>query len=745
MGEVKFKAKIQKQVYKSDNFDVYAVNVDENDYPDIVRNKYGNVSICGALGSLSDNTEYSITAVEQDGKYGISYNVVNIQTEVPLTVEDTKNFLFGILTERQATTLTEVYPNIITLIKDGREDEIDFSKLNGIKEKSFEKIKEKIVSNFCLAELVSFFRNKISLTVVKTIYSNYSSVSKFKEDFFREPYVTLCSLGGIGFKKADAILLGLFEEDNKTFNFGEKDLKSSEKRCVGAVIHILTENESNGNTVMSLVELRNQIKKLVPSCFDKFINAIKNEIFYYDKEALLIAFSHTIAKETYVITKIAKALKENTNKWDIDHAKYHSVNGFELSDEQKKILPLICEYPICILNGYAGVGKTYSTKAIIQMLEENNKSYMLLSPTGKASKVLAENTERKASTIHKALGIGSAFGKIEEIFTDCVIIDEFSMCDLSLFYTVLKTIDFKNTKVLLVGDHAQLPSVGCGNLLHDFITTDFIPKATLTKVFRYGEGGLMTIATNVREQKKYLSAKNKNRFTAFGKNKDYAFIDTENITKNIMSLYKKLISNHKVEDIQVLTSTNKGEYGTVELNKKLQKIVNKNCGNTTNFIAKDNYTFYEGDFVMQIKNNYDIMLCEGSVETSFIANGESGVIKKIYSDEKGAYAIIDFDGVIVRYSSADMNNVSLSYAITIHKSQGSGIKIPILCTPKAHTFMLNSNILYVALTRMKGNNCYQIGNYNTINRAIGIKANVERHTYMPYLIKTVILENRSIN
>ena len=230
MGEVKFKAKIQKQVYKSDNFDVYAVNVDEDKYPDIIKNKYGNVSICGALGSLSENTEYSITAVEQDGKYGISYNVVNIQTEVPLTVEDTKNFLFGILTERQATTLTSVYPNIITLIKDGREDEIDFSKLNGIKEKSFEKIKEKIVSNFCLAELVSFFHNKISLSVVKTIYSNYSSVSKFKEEFFKEPYVTLCSLGGIGFKKADAILLGLFEEDNKTFNFGEKDLKSSEKK-----------------------------------------------------------------------------------------------------------------------------------------------------------------------------------------------------------------------------------------------------------------------------------------------------------------------------------------------------------------------------------------------------------------------------------------------------------------------------------------------------------------------------------
>ena len=741
---VQFVAKIDRAIYNSENFDVYSTSVDYNEFPNIQKNDYGNTSICGNLGSLPLNMEYKITAILKNSKNGASYEVRNLERLNPLTQEEVFNFLSEILTENQATTLYENYPNIVDLIKENKDDCIDFSKLKGIGEITYKKIRKKIESNFCLAELVSYFNGYITLPTIKKIYTSFSTIQAFLKDFNKQPYTTLCSIGGVGFKSADAILLTLFEEDKDKFNFGVKDLKSSELRCVGAIIYLLQENEKNGNTVMNLIELRNQCKKLVPSCFQHFTSSIKDKTFKYDKENLVIGLSSTVEAEIYVAEKFKKALENKFFiKWDfIDIQKYKTVDNFELSKEQLSILEGICNNPIAILNGFAGAGKTFSTKAVINMLEDNGKSYMLLSPTGKASKVLSENTERRATTIHRGLGLNSPF-PVSEITVDVVLIDEFSMCDLYLFVQVLKRIDFMNTRLVLVGDNAQLPSVGCGNLLHDFITSNVIPKYTLTKIFRYGEGGLMTIATDVRNQKPYLSAKNKNKLMPFGNNKDYCFIDTTNVINGTLAIYKKLLTIYKTSDLQVLTCMNKGEYGTIELNNKLQKIANPNT-DKINHIKKTTYTFYENDLVMQVVNNYDAIMCDenGNFEEKvecFVANGESGVIKKIitkYDKKKKKelkFAIINFDGVNVLYDEEMLNTLALGYAITFHKSQGSGIKIPILCTPSSHVYMLDSNLLYVGLTRCK-EKCYHVGNYSTVNSAVKKKSNTSRNTYMPYLL-----------
>ena len=299
------------------------------------------------------------------------------------------------------------------------------------------------------------------------------------------------------------------------------------------------------------------------------------------------------------------------------------------------------------------------------------------------------------------------------------------MVDVYLFYKLLESIDFSTTKLLLIGDSSQIPSVGCGNLLNDFIESKVIPTTTLTRIFRYGEGGLMKVATDTRNSKPYLNNSMKNKMTSFGKG-DYIFIDTnsENITKNIVALYKKLLDKgFSIEDIQVLSAKNVGNSGSIELNNEIQKIANPNYAKSK-FMKVGDITYYIGDLVIQKQNNYKAKV-DDDIEEVFIANGESGIIEDIIDGE----VIINFDGFRIKYTQSDMQLVKLGYAISIHSSQGGSARIIILCTPKSHTFMLNSNLLYTGLTRMR-ERCFHFGSINTINIAVKKKANLLRNTFM---------------
>ena len=415
-----------------------------------------------------------------------------------------------------------------------------------------------------------------------------------------------------------------------------------------------------------------------------------------------------------------------------------------------QILDVICKNNIAILNGFAGAGKTASTQGIINMLKDNNKSFLLMSPTGRAAKVLHENTNEPASTIHRGLGYVPpnlwTYNEEHKLHSDVIIVDEFSMVDIWLFKKLLDAIDFRFTKLLIIGDNAQLPSVSCGNLLHDFMEANIIPTVTLNKIFRYSSGGLMRVATDTRCCKSYLSDGMKSKATVFGDNQDYMFIDlaSEVIPRNVVALYKKLLDNgNSIEDIQVLTAKNVGDCGSVRLNNMIQRVANPNFGSEVNMKIGDT-TYYEGDLILQCVNNYkaeidtrflndDDMFEFGFNDeppTAFVANGETGIIKEIYN----TYIIADFNGVHVKYYRNDMNMVKLGYAISIHKSQGGGFKTVILCTPQSHIFMLNSNLLYVGLTRMK-EKLYHLGSLQSVNQAVKKKANLIRHTFMQDLLK----------
>lgn len=739
----KFKGVIIKCTYDTPDYKIYAVDVNKKDYPDIKQNKYGNVSILGELSDLTLGVEYEIAAEEQMNKYGTSYKVTNIKRDLPTTVEGTYLFLSEILTDNQARVLIENYPNIIQKVKDNDLDDIDLSKLKGIGERTFEIIKNKIVLNYCLMDLVIEFKNILSMSIIKKIYDEYSSIDKLKEKLKSNPYTTLTRISRIGFKTADSIILQLQKENIVDFGY---DIKTSPDRCLSCMLYLLEENENEGHTNMNLADLRQQCLKMVPSCIEHFVNVIKDDSIYYNKDDMTVALRKTYETEKYIADTILANVYNQNNVWNFDVEKYRKVGEFELSDEQMQILNVVCKNNIAILNGYGGSGKTYSTKGIINMLKDNGKSFRLMSPTGRAAKVLAENTNESASTIHRGLGYVPpnqwTYNSEHKLFADIIIIDEFSMVDIWLFKKLLDAIDFKYTKLLIIGDNAQLPSVSCGNLLHDFMEANIIPTVTLNKIFRYSSGGLMRVATDTRCCKEYLTKDMKAKATTFGDNQDYIFIDlaSELIPKNVVALYKKLLNNgSSIEDIQVLTAKNVGDCGSVQLNNMIQRVANSNYGSEVNMKVGET-TYYEGDLILQTVNNYSAELVkdkkdmdwgiEEEPETAFVANGETGIIKEIYN----TYVIVDFNGINVKYYRNDMNMVKLGYCISIHKSQGGGFKKVILCTPQSHIFMLNSNLLYVGLTRMK-EKLYHLGSLQSVNQAVKKKANLTRHTFMQKLLK----------
>ena len=1087
--EYKFSGKVVRCTYNTPDFKIFALDVDKQKYPDIKHTKYGNVSILGELHELTIGVDYDIVAIEQVSKYGISYKVLNIKRDVPTTQEDMQLFLQEILTPNQAKVLYENYPDIVQRVKENRLDDIDLNKLKGIKEYTFNVIKNKIIENFCLADLVIEFQGYLNLSIIKKIYNKYPSIESLKEKLKSDPYKCLCGLAGVGFKTADGLLLDMEKASKKNIAEGKKpiiefetDLKSSPQRCLSCLLYLLNENETEGHTKMNLVDLRKECMQLVPTCSHHFVEVVKSPSIYYNKDTMDVALKRTYDLEHQISKTLLYGLNQKSNVWDYNTEKFRNVNGTTLSDEQMKIVENICKYNINILNGAAGCvdcdteffngtewkkmsdyiqgervlqynsdgtanlvnplayiknkcnylwefsgrygldqclsdnhnvvyttktlynkdnkvkfikfselkdihesgkrfygkfittfdyegngvnisddelrlmvaiisdgcfvknnkhrncmvnvkkdrkkqrieyllkqnnieydtyisdkkshegyttyrfyydkllskkypkylyqcnkhqfqiifdeifywdgnfngykqwyssdvenvnfiqfvgtilgykssitkydtrensyidgreiirneptytvyfakrtllglnndvrtpdkwtkfnkyrtkdgyeycftvpshmlilrrngnifitgncGKSFSTQAIINMLKEHKKSFKLFSPTGKAAKVLHDFTNESTTTIHRGLGWtpnGFIFNKNNKLKCDIVIVDEFSMVDIHLFNSLLEAIDFNTTKLLLIGDNAQLISVGCGNLLHDFMETDLIPTVTLTKVFRYGEGGLMKVATDVRFCKTYLNSSMKSQMTIFGDNKDYTFVDlaSEAIPKTVVALYQKLLDmGNSIDNIQVLTAKNIGDCGTAVLNNMIQKVANPNYGSNDNMKVGET-TYYKGDLIIQKVNNYKAEIDLNSLHedernfyndidetpTAFIANGETGVIKEIYN----SYIIIDFDGICVKYYRNDMNMIGLGYSITIHKSQGSSIDNVILCTPQSHIFMLNSNILYVGLTRMR-KKCFHLGTLTSVNQAVGKKANLTRHTFMQQLL-----------
>ena len=755
-----------KEIYNNDSFKVYAGDIESDKHDCIIKNSHGNVSVFGTMPDLNLGALYDLTCEETDGKYGIGYKFISMkETIVPTDADSLRTFLLTVgVTPPQVKEIVREYPNIIELFQTGKDSEIDLTKLYNIGPDRIRCIKEKVMENLELFSVVDIFKGTLSYRIADMLHTKYKSKTKIIEEFKKDPYRCLRRLDRIAFKTADAILLNMartFEEsDPKTLLVTlPKNLISSEFRCIAAVLFVLEENELQGNTCMKIDVLKKELLKIALECSHYFSpdwnylakDSSEKEIKLL-KDFSLIARKKTFETEQYIAEKILYSQKwEHKTCWYIDTERYRQLDGFELTDEQINTLNLVCENQVTILNGPGGTGKSSSVLALINMLRDNNKMFSIAAPTGRAAKVISEYTKSQASTIHRLLQYGAeGFAKNEknQLVSDIVIIDETSMCDVFLFKSLIESIDLTKTKLLLIGDSAQLPSVGAGNILYDLINSGKIPLNSLSKVFRMGKGGVLTAATYVRNQKPFLN--NMYEVQSIGADKNYKFITTpdENIVDNVTNLYSKLIgAGYSPSDILVLSSYNKGNYGTIAINNELQKTVNRYSlkpFNNPNIIITSDKTvikFFEKDLVLQTKNNYNAYpvvdynnlkypIIDENI-TTFVPNGEIGIVKKIYDTDKSA--IIKFSGEDILYESSDMNNLKLAYSITTHKSQGGSAKVIIFVTPKNHAFMLNSNLLYVGITRAT-DKVFQIGDIYAVNNAIRKKADLRRLTALPILL-----------
>lgn len=736
---VEFKCVPERLVYNSNDFKIYGCSVNSFEYPNVQVSKYNTVTVKGNISELNLGIDYIVKAKEVSDSHGIGYEVINVKREKPTTLVATRNFLYEILTENQTDTLLAVYPDIVDRIMKNRLDDVDLNKTKGIKEYTFNVIKNKVIENFKLAEIVEEFKGLFNLSTVKKLYDKYTSVDKIKEVIREEPYQCLCRLGGIGFKTADSLLLTLDKDSKECQQKGTKpvlffgfDLVTSYQRAKACVDYLLDENENEGNTYMQVGELKKKFDVLVPEAKSNLPLILEgdNDVIF-DRELLSVCKKETYETEKYIAERIKDAIAINT-KWDCDFTKFQKLDGFELTDKQCKTSEYMCNHNIVLLIGYGGSGKSSSTQAFVNMLNEYHKSHLLLTPTGRAAKVLAGFTGENAMTIHRGLCYMPpndwSYNEENKLPYDVVIVDEFSMVDIFLFRHLLEAIDFNKTKILLIGDDAQIPSVGAGNVLYDLLKYENIPIITLDKVFRYGKGGLSTVATDTRTSTEYLD-KSKSGMQIFGEDQSYIFMPLlqEKLVNYTVQLYKTLLSKgYSVDDIAVLSCYNVGDYGTVALNKKIQDAVN---GNPEAKITFGDTEFRLNDIVMNYANDYKAILYNEEFidekNTTFIANGESGSVVKILKDAM----VVDYDGTLIYIHKSTMKNIRLAYAISTHKSQGGQFKVVILVTPKAHTFMLNSNLLYVGESRAK-EKCFHLGEIKTVNNALKKKENFDRKTML---------------
>ena len=755
--EVYFECIPVTEVYNKDDFKIYGCRIDTTKYPNIHLSEYKTCTIMGDFQKLVLHKKYNVLADEKIDKRGVSYVVKSISRNMPCNLKESKIFLEEFISSKKVDAILNVYPNIIKMVINGDTQNIDLSKIKGVKEKTFNKLKKKIEENFIVSEIISEFKGLIKMSTAKKLVMKYKSINGIRKAFKKDPYKCFCELDGFGFKKTDAFLLNLYDKLKDTKDnilLFDDDLKTSYCRIKSCINYILEKNENFGNTYMDTKNLKSECLKLCLEAISHFEESLLDIDFFYDSENKRISRFHTHQTEKYIAEELLKRNSKKTKWLNCNYSKYNSLDGIPLTEEQCLVTKYICENNIVILNGFGGTGKSFSIKALINMLVDYNKRFSLLAPTGRAAKVLSAYTNKQAKTIHSALlhtekynTENQEYESEEFLYGDIIIIDEFSMVDIFLLARVLRAMDSEQ-KLLVIGDDAQLPSVGAGNVLHDMLKSNIFPTITLNKVFRYGVGGLSTVATNTRLGKEYLK-ESENKVQVFGEDKGYAFasVSQDYMIDYATKIYHKLLKlGSKPEDIIVLSAYNVGNYGTDVINKKIQNIVNPN---SKKYIQYKDTQFRLNDTVLNTQNNYDAIKYKPSmiyeylesdncdfdydnIERVFIANGEIGKITKIFNNN----LVINFDGIEIIMNYNELNTLKLGYAISVHKSQGGSFKYVILLTPKAHTFNTNANLLYVGISRAKVR-CYHIGEIQTINNALKKKENFDRKTILKDLLKKV--------
>lgn len=680
---------------------------------DTIGAKKEKIYLIGNFTLIYKNDTINAFGYKDGNKFYVLSYEKDLNSDMKMLNTYLKNTLKGIIAPALVTKILNKYKEETLNVLENNKEKLfeDFKKLT---DEVYSKIVLRINASKYIQEFFYFCEKKgISVDVAEYIYKQYgaSSIEKLKEN----PYLITEAKPNL-FEDADIIGKELKWENN------------NEKRVIASIRYLLYEDSnSKGNMFMYKDDLLNELNPFLTqfgvyensfvdsSIINKCLNIlIKNEIIKIEDDKVYFVYNYVYEKESakMILNLLNDFKKPFCTESKIDFCIEDFCSKYvSLETKQKIAIKKAILNNISILTGGPGTGKTLTVNAIVKTIININPMarIRLCAPTGRASKRITEVTNYPATTIHKLLNLNpyETISKGDDIpknmqNLDYLIIDEFSMIDAKLFYEILLCLD-EQTRLIIIGDVNQLPSVGAGQVLKDLIKSELIETTELTEIFRQaGESNIVQIAHKMIKKETINILDYKIKEIKDVLNKDVSFIECFSLDNTIENTYKVLdvlISNEKnFNQVQLLSPMNKGDIGTNIINNEIQKLYN----NTTN--EKEKYQIgslleiHNKDKVIQTVNNYDINVMNGSIGyVKNITRLEDDITHKMKDDE----IIIEFDEVDVVYSQKDLMEIKLAYDITIHKSQGSEFPIVIIPIDLIQKNMLTLNLIYTAITRSK--------------------------------------------
>ena len=630
-----------------------------------------------------DNLKITGNFVEHP-EYGRQLKIETFEKLMPEDLDSIENYLangkFKGIGPATAKRMVNTFgKDVINIIKFEPEK---LSCIKGITEEKAIEISQSFNENWEVWQIVSYLEKfGIGPQSAEGIYKKLgpNTITTIEEN----PYILIDLTVRVNFAQIDqiAIKMGMDLENDKRIRSGIKyALKLSTNNGHCAVLY--------ENLIQFVKDLLNVSEVMIEN--NIIFLKTKNEIVLEDREnqEWVYLYNYYMAEKNVAESLIALDnylnVKEISN-FEKKLKKIEKHSDLELSEKQREAVIAVQEHNVCIITGGPGTGKTTIIKTIIEMYKQEEKKVVLCAPTGRAAKRMSESTGEEAKTLHRLLEIGKTSSdelqnidpnvEVEPLDADVIIVDEVSMVDIFLMNYLLQAI-YKGTKLVLVGDSNQLPSVGPGNVLKDIIQSERLTTITLNKIFR--QAAKSKIILNSHKVNEGISIFSKDEQNENGELlEDFFFINETNklkVLENIISLCTGRLEKYGnytfAQNIQVISPTKKGELGTKELNKSLQQAINPESEEKNERKYIDS-VFREGDRIMQIKNNYDIYWekREPTLEMGKgVFNGEYGTILNIDEVEKKVKIKFD-DDKLVWYNFDELEQIEHSYCITVHKAQ----------------------------------------------------------------------------
>jgi exodeoxyribonuclease V alpha subunit len=679
-----------------------------------------NFTAVGYLHDPKDGEEYSLSGSwTMHSKYGKQFAINSYETHLPSTEIGIEQYLSSGLIKGIGPSLAE------RIVEKFGKDTLDIlnnqpeqlMKVEGIGRKKYAAISGALAGMKEMQETLVFLKSHgITTGIAIRLYKTYGKI--VSEILRTNPYQIIDDVVGVGFQTADTIAkkMGVKEESIYRLTAGVRFVLDDACRAGG---HCFLPKEELTERSASLLQVDEaKVERAVNSAI---------ETGYLVSEGDSVSPLKLFEAESYSATKLAMLYRKGLRQLDqkkLYNALDHIEHRHKIQFDEKQRLAVVSAVlnPITILTGGPGTGKTLCVNGMIELADELGMKYVLCAPTGRAAKRLSEVSEREAKTIHRLLEFDPNSGLFrrnddDPIDADIVIVDEVSMVDTQLFASLLAALR-PEAQVVFVGDVDQLPSVGPGQVLRDLIESKSLSTIRLDTIFRQAErSSIISNSHKINHGGEPVFAE------------DFQFIDAdtpEQIQTQIVGLCSTVLpQNYQYDpliDIQVLSPMNNTPSGVKELNKKLQQVLN---GRSSVLWQGSERKFLQNDKVMQLRNNYE----------KEVYNGDMGKVIGVDKDDGKLY--VSFYGKSVEYSFNDLDELVLSYATTIHKSQGNEFNAVVIPLSMSHFIMLQRNLIYTAITRAK-QRLFLVGQRKALAVAINNANTRQRNTHMMKKLRALL-------